>query len=75
MELGKTFLLPSDLRSCDLQGWLPAGGAPGATQPVVPNLGERLSSSSSLWVVVMKLSFTISKPEVQLVIIYSFPGL
>lgn len=40
IELGETFLLPSDLRSCDLQGRVPAGQAPGATRPVVPNFRE-----------------------------------
>lgn len=33
---------------------------------------KRLSSSSSLWVVLMKLTFTISEPEVQLMMIYSY---
>lgn len=61
--------LPSNLRSCDLQGRLPAGGNPWSGKEVQLCLWslifeERLSSFSSLWVVMIKLISALLEPEV-----------
>lgn len=70
-------LFPSNLRSCDLQGGPPAGGSPWSGSEVrlclwSLMLEAQLSSSSSLWVVLIKLIFALLEPKVSLVMMYSY---